>query len=50
VRPGTTTNFRVKNSTEGFRYRFEILDQARDKWAVICNPETMSIVETLKLD
>ncbi|HYE34430.1 hypothetical protein [Methylocaldum sp.] len=43
-------NFRVEKSTEGFRCRFEIRDRKRIGWAVIHDPETMGIIDTLRLD
>jgi len=48
--PGVAIHFQAENSAKGLRYRFEIQDQNKTMWAVLCNPETMEITDTLKLD
>jgi uncharacterized membrane protein YkoI len=50
ARPGRVEKFEVRNTSEGFHYRFEIEGPNRLRWAVICDAATQHILKTQSLE
>jgi len=50
ARPGRIEKFEVRNTSEGFRYRFEIEGPNKLRWAVICDAATQQILKIQSLE
>jgi hypothetical protein len=42
--PGNIQSMHVRNTPEGFHYRYEILDQNGFTWSVTCSAATQKII------